>query len=99
MDPHVGDPVQRGGAEGQRAVVVVDDGDLAGPAGDQEVGGLVEQQPVGGVDGDQIGRLDVGGPAELVEEVGGHPPTLPDRGARARSIMKLCMRSAPRERG
>ena len=60
--------------EGQRPVVVVDDGDLAGPAGDQEVRGLVEQQAVGGVDGDQIGRLHVGGPAELVEEVGGHAP-------------------------
>ena len=53
--------MQRHRPEGQRAVVVVDDGDLARPAGDQEVGGLVEQQPVGGVDGDQIRRLDVGG--------------------------------------
>ena len=68
MDAHVGGAVQRHGPQRQGAVVVVDDDDLARPAGDQEVGGLVEQQPVGGVDGDQIGRLHVGGPAELVEE-------------------------------
>ena len=63
--------VQRDRAQGQRAVGVVDDRDLAGPAGGSEVGRLVEQQPVGGVDGDQLRRLDVGSPAELVEAVGG----------------------------
>jgi hypothetical protein len=47
--------VQCGGTERQRPVVVVDDGELAGPARDQEVRGLVEQQPVGGVDGDEFG--------------------------------------------
>ena len=78
--------MQRDRAQGQRAVGVVDDGDLAGPAERERGGRLVEQQPVGGVDGDQLRRLDVGRPAELREELGGHV-----------SIIGRCPGRVPRE--
>ena len=60
--------MQRDRAEGQRAVGVVDDGDLSRAAPGEQRRGLVEQQPVGGVDGDQVGRLDVRVPPQLPEE-------------------------------
>jgi hypothetical protein len=62
--------VQRHGAEGQRAVGVVDDGDAVRCRGDQRGGG-VEQQPVGGVDRDQVRRVDVRRALEDVEQLGG----------------------------
>jgi hypothetical protein len=62
--------VQGDRAEGQRAVGVVDDRHLAGPAQRQRGGRLVEQQAVGRVDGDQFRRLHVGSAPELGEEVG-----------------------------
>jgi hypothetical protein len=58
-DPHVGGPEGRLQSQGQCAVGVVDDGDLAGTARAHQVGGLVEQQPVGRVDRDELRRLDV----------------------------------------
>jgi hypothetical protein len=58
-DAHVGGAVQGHRPEGQGAVVVVDDGDLAGPAEREGRRGLVEQEPVGRVDRDQFRRLDV----------------------------------------
>ena len=65
--------VQGDRAQGQRPVAVVDDGDLARP-GQREGGGrLVEQQPVGRVDGDQLRRLHVRSPTEEGEQIGaGH---------------------------
>jgi hypothetical protein len=64
--------VQRDRAQGQRAVGVVDDGQLTGPEPGQQRGRLVEQQPIGRVDRDQLGRLDV--------------RLAPQRGEQARSV-------------
>jgi hypothetical protein len=62
--------VQGHRAQGQRTVGVVDDRDLARAAGRDELRRGVQQQPVGGVDRDEFGRLDVGSTPELLENAG-----------------------------
>src|SRR3712207_3578630 len=79
--------------QGQRAVGVVDDGDRTGTDGGQQVGGLVEQQPVRRVDGDQVRRLDVRLSPQLPEEpeVGhGTPPPRRDRWPPCRVPPRAC---------
>jgi hypothetical protein len=68
-DPYVPRAVQRHRTEGQRSVRVVDDGDLARSAGRDQLRGLVEQQPVGRIDGDQLRRLDVRVTAQQSEDL------------------------------
>jgi hypothetical protein len=60
--------VQRHRAEGQRAVGVLDDRDLTRATRREELGRGVEQQPVGGVDRDQVRRIDVRLPRESPEQ-------------------------------
>ena len=57
-------------AEGQRAVVVADDDDVRAVGCRERGGGLVEDQPVAGVDGVQVRRLEVGVAPQLLEHVG-----------------------------
>jgi hypothetical protein len=56
-DPGAAEPGGR--AQGERAVVIADDRQLARPRRRQRLGGGVQQQPVGGIDGMQVRRLDV----------------------------------------
>jgi len=56
-DPGTAEPGGR--AQGERAVVIADDRQLARAGRRQRLGGGVQQQPVGGIDGMQVRRLDV----------------------------------------
>ena len=64
------EPVPRDRAESQRAVVVADHDDTCPRAIRQPGRGLIEDQPVAGVDRVQVRRLDIGEAPEVGEHVG-----------------------------
>ena len=80
------DAVPRGGAQGQRPVPVADHGEPSGGRRAERVGGLVQEEPIGGVRCVQVLGLDVGPPRQR-REVEVHAPH-----ARRCVLVALCSR-------